>query len=186
MGAISRPSNCSRGDAVGLWKATRVRKCLGSWGPDLHSNAGEREREEKRKPARRPWTAAAHSFTQLYFTWSLQGLGADRSLFLKSFLLSFQPVNFFFHSFHLIFLPLYLSTSPPIASITARSRIHLLSRRRILTCYCFSCRLGRPEFTNGLPPADQCFILSCINYPSSRTESGSAGQNTKRPRSHIF
>lgn len=33
VGAISRPSNCSRGDAVHLWEATYVRKCLGSGAP---------------------------------------------------------------------------------------------------------------------------------------------------------
>lgn len=195
MGAISRPSNCSRGDAVGLWKATCVRKCLGSWGPDLHSNTGEREREKKkkRKPARRPWTGAAHSFTQLYFTWALLGPGVGRSLSLKSFLLgsvrrfsSLSSPSIFFSLFPPNFSPSIPLHQPPPSHPSRLSRIHLLSRRRILTCYCFSCRLGRPEFTNGLPPADQCFILSCINYPSSRTESGSAGRNTKRPRSHIF
>lgn len=139
MGAISRPSNCSRGDAVGLWKATRVRKCLGSWGPDLHSNTGEREREREKKKKKKTCETSLDWCCSLIHSALLHMVSAGtrrRPLALPQifpprlrspFLLSFQPINFFFHSFHLIFLPLYLSTSPPIASITALSHPSVVS-----------------------------------------------------------
>lgn len=114
MGAISRPSNCSRGDAVHLWEATYVRKCLGSGGargPDMHSEVSGPGK--KRKPARCPRTGGAHSL-KLYFTISLVGPGADHSLFLNPSPslpplspFSFHSINFFF--FNLIFFPLYRS-----------------------------------------------------------------------------
>lgn len=75
MGAISRPSNCSRADAVHLWKATCVRKGLGSGplgGPDMQSGL------EKTCEMSLNWWC---SLTLLYFTVSLVGLGTDHSLF---------------------------------------------------------------------------------------------------------
>lgn len=78
---------------------------------------------------------------------------------------SFDSIHFFQPNFFPS-LPLHRPPSHP----SPDSRIHLLSSRLILACYCFSFRLGRPVFTNGLLPADQCFRLSCINYWSSRME----------------
>lgn len=171
MGAISQPSNCSRGDAVHLWKATCVRKCLSSRLPgDLPCT----QKKHKTCEMSPDWWC---SLTQLYFTISLVGLGADHSLLLdlspqlpSVSPFSFDSINFFSN---LIFFPSVPLHQPP-SHPSPHSHIHLLSSQRILTCYCFSFRLGRPVFTNGLLPADQCFILSCINYWSSRMESGRA------------
>lgn len=133
---------------------------------------------KKRKPARCPRTGGAHSL-KLYFTISLVGPGADHSLFLNPSPslpplspFSFHSINFFF--FNLIFFPLYRPPPPPPSHPSPDSHIHLLSSQHILACYCFSLRFGRPVFTNGLPPADQCFRYSCTNYRRSKMESSRA------------
>lgn len=126
MGAISRPSNCSRGDAVHLWKATCVRKCLGSGPPgDLTCTPAP----EKKNPARCPWTGGAYSlsFTLQSLLWDSVPTTHSFSIRLLSSLpclLSLSILSNFFFFFQPNFFPLYLSTSP--------HRIH----HRALTSIC--------------------------------------------------
>lgn len=180
MGAISRPSNCSRGDAVHLWEATYVRKCLGSGGargPDMHSEVSGPGKKKKKTCEMSPdWWC---SLTQaLLYNFSC---GTRRRPLTLSQSVSFapSPVSFLlpfyqFFFFNLIFFPLYRPPPPPPSHPSPDSHIHLLSSQHILACYCFSLRFGRPVFTNGLPPADQCFRYSCTNYRRSKMESSRA------------
>ena len=201
VGAISRPSNCSRGDAVHLWEATYVRKCLGSGGRPgtwhaLRSVRCRKKKPTKKKPARCPRTGGAHSlsFTLQFLLWDSVPTTHSSSIRLLSSLpclLSPSILSIFFFP-NLIFSP---STAPPApppqhthtpSHPSPDSHIHLLSSQHILACYCFSLRFGRPVFTNGLLPADQCFRYSCTNYRRSKMESSRAEWNTKRPQSQFF
>lgn len=83
-----------------------------------------------------------------------------------------SPASFLF-PFYPFFQPNFSPSVPlhqPPTHPSPDLYIHLLSSQHILPCYCFSFRLGRPVFTNGLLPSDQCFRLSCINYWKSRME----------------
>lgn len=119
MGAISRPSNCSRGDAVHLWEATYVRKCLGSGGargPDMHSEVSGpgkiKEKKEKKTCEMSPdWWC---SLTQaLLYNFSC---GTRRRPLTLSQSVSFapSPVSFLlpFYQFFFFNLIFSLSTAP--------------------------------------------------------------------------
>lgn len=82
----------------------------------------------------------------------------------QSVSLAHSPVSFLFPFYPFFPPPNFFPLHQPPSHPSPWSHIHLLSSQHTLACYCFSFRLGRPVFTNGLLPADQCFILSCINY----------------------
>ena len=107
VGAISRPSNCSRGDAVHLLEATYVRECLGSGALGDLTCTRKCPAWKKTCKMSLDWRC---SLFQLYFTISLVGLGADHSLFLGR-----SPVSSLFRSYPFSppnLFPLFLSTSP--------------------------------------------------------------------------
>lgn len=112
MGAISRPSNCSRGDAVHLWEATYVRKCLGSrvlgdLTCTLKCPAWKTLRDVP------GLVVLTHSALLYNFSCGPQcrplTLSQSVSLALSSVSLLFRFYPSFFHP---NFFPLYLSTSP--------------------------------------------------------------------------
>lgn len=157
----------------------------GARGPDMHSEvSGAGKKNQKKKPARCPRTGGAHSlsFTLQFLLWDSVPTTHSSSIRLLSSLpclLSPSILSIFFFP-NLIFSP---STAPPApppqhthtpSHPSPDSHIHLLSSQHILACYCFSLRFGRPVFTNGLLPADQCFRYSCTNYRRSKMESSRA------------
>lgn len=131
MGAISRPSNCSRGDAVHLWEATYVRKCLGSGGargPDMHSEVSGpgkiKEKKEKKTCEMSPdWWC---SLTQaLLYNFSC---GTRRRPLTLSQSVSFapSPVSFLLPFYQFFFFqPNFFPSLPPpsSSSITSITRL---------------------------------------------------------------
>lgn len=111
VGAISRPSNCSRGDAVHLWEATYVRKCLGSRAPGdltctLKCPAWKNRRDV---PGLLVLTHSA-----LLYNFSC-GTRCRPLTLSRSVSLAPSPVSFlfpFYQFFQPNFFPLYLSSSP--------------------------------------------------------------------------
>lgn len=126
MGAISRPSNCSPADAVHLWEATYVRKCLGSGAPgDLTCTpkCPALEKKRKKKNLRDVPGLVVLTHSALLYNSSC-GIRCRPLTLSQSVSLAPSPASFLFRFyqffFNLIFFP--LSTSPP-ASITSITRL---------------------------------------------------------------